>query len=205
MPTRRWFAGLAAALSLAACSTGLPRVGDEPWDVYDVGVIDRQLRFELPPNAALYGPPEPSNPVVNDEGFVLVVFAGYGYDRRSGYGSRVHFTMHVKRYMNGSQGEPTPERLKRAVLTRSDYLERRAGREPDGRPVPFETLEIGGRPWLMIEHEPGFSLITFFDEQHYLTMVISTHPKFDPSPDQRAQLRAVMLEMAARMDIDPAR
>jgi hypothetical protein len=194
---------VACVLLVAACTTSLPKV-DDPWDLYDVRVIDRQVRFELPARAALYGAPKPSQPEVSDEGFVSLVFAGYGYDRRSGYGSRVHLTIHVKQYMDGPQGEPTPERLRRAVLTRSDYLERRAGREPPTRPVEFETLSIGGRSWELIEHEPGFSLITFFDDRHYLTMVMSTSPKFEATRDQRAQLKAVMLEMAARIEIGPA-
>lgn len=192
-------------LSFAAgCTTSLPRIGGEPWPTYDVRVIDSQVRFELPANAALYRPPEPSQAAVNDEGFVPVVFAGYGYDRRTGYGSRVHFTMQVKEYMEGVQGEPTPERLVRAVLTRSDYLQRRAGQEPDGRPLDLESREIGGRTWILIANERGYSLVGFFDERHYLTMVMATSPKFEPSRDQRAQLRDVLLEMAERIEIGPA-
>ena len=191
-------------LLVAGCATSLPKIGGKPWAVYDVRVIDRQVRFELPANAALYGPPKPSQPAVNDEGFVPVVFAGYGYDPRSGYGSRVHLTLHVKEYMNGPQGEPTAERLQRAVLTRSDFLQRRAGEAPDGREVDFETLDIAGRIWVLIAHEPGFSLITFFDDRHYLTMVMAASPRFEPSRAQRARLREVMLEMVARIEISPA-
>lgn len=191
-------------LLVAGCTTSLPTIVGKPWPVYDVRVIDRQVRFELPANAALYGPPKPSQPAVNEEGFVPVVFAGYGYDRRSGYGSRVHLTLQVKEYMNGPQGEPTSERLQRAVLTRSDYLQRRAGEAPDGREVHFEAVQIEGRTWLLIENDRGVSLVTFFDDRHYLAMVMATSPRFEPTRDQRAALREVLLEMGARIEIGPA-
>ncbi|MGI9233366.1 MAG: hypothetical protein ACR2RD_07020, partial [Woeseiaceae bacterium] len=154
--------------------------------------------------AAIYGAPEARTTEVNEDGFVGVYFIGFGYNKRTGFGSQVRFAMQVRKII-GQPFEVTDiDALIIAVEERSDYLTDQAGMESVTRFEDFESIRLRERNWVSLASPTATSVYTHFNDEHFLSLNMMFDSKYKPSPNERMALDKVLLDITSRIDIRPA-
>ncbi len=194
---------LSGVVGLAGCRIDVDDVGSGTWEAYEVRLLGNQVRFELPSEAVIYGAPAVETTEVGEEGFVGVYFIGFGANPRTGLGSQIHAFLQVKEIVGPPISETDVDALKQAVEDRGDYLAERAGRDPVSRLGDFETLDLVGRTWVRLRNPTGTSLSTYFDRNHFLSLVVSSGPRFEPNQRELKQLEELTSKFASKVEIRP--
>lgn len=198
------FALLALLAGLTGCGIHVGDIGKGAWETYEITLLDKQVRFEMPAEASVYGAPEAQTTELNQDGFIAVYLIGFGYNRKTGLGSQVRFAMQVRKILGHPVEETDIDVLKRAVEARSNYMTDPAGLESMERFDDFESFRLHGRDWVSLVNPTATSVYTRFNAEHFLSLDMMFASKFKPNQDERMTLEKLLLEIASKIKIRPA-